>query len=294
MTAIDDYMHELESALHVGGREKHRFLVECHDHLVYASAADGPAAAIHRFGSPSDLASSFDTEISVRRGLSATVATAVGVVAVAASTWAMLQQTDPHASRVLVWAIVFFACAQTSAACLGLAVLRAGALRYEEAVQVREVAVLDRRNALALVFALLTQFAAAAALPGRAPAWVVLGGPAIALLALICVGRVHALARRVNKPEGNPRAGHAPLIDLVTLVGRSPANMTSTWKSQSLVLSATTVAAVAAAFSWNRLDHGTVAGSQTVAGTEGVFVLMGFVLLGPALDVWSAKNRLRG
>ncbi len=217
----------------------------------------------------------------------ATLTTVIGVGAVAASTVAMLQQTDPHAPRQLGWAIAFFAFAQVSGVCLGLAVLLASALRYRNPTP-GEVAVLGRRNAFALGFSLMTQFAAAAAVPGRAPAWVVLGGPAIALVALVVVVRAYALARRVDRKD--VLSSCAPLSDVVTLLRRSDADVASTWKSQVAVLSVTTALAGAAAFAWDQLDQGTGASSRATAGIECVFVLAGFALLGPVLGLWTVRR----
>lgn len=230
-------------------------------------------------------------DVLVRRGLRTTMGTTIGVAAVATSTVAMLQKTDPHPSRVLFWAIVFFACAQVSAACLGLAAVRAAALRYQVVAQPRDVDVLDRRNALALGFALMAQFAAAAALPGHAPAWLVLGGPMVALISLVLVARTHAWVRRLD--QGEAQGAFAPWIDIMTLVRRSPAPETSTWKSQGLLLTLTTGAGVVGAFVWDQLDQGTIESSRAAALTEAAFILAGFVLLGPALGLWSAQRSTR-
>jgi hypothetical protein len=227
----------------------------------------------------------------VRRGAATTLGSMVGVAAVATSTVAMLQNTDPHASRVLFWAIVFFACAQVSAACLVLAALRAGALRFQAVTRPRDVGVLARRNALALGFALLAQFAAAAALPGHAPAWIVLGGPVVALISLVMVARTHATVRRLD--QGDAMSAFELWADLMTVIRRSPAPGTSTWKSQGLILALTMAAGLAGAFVWDQLDHGTIGSSRAAALIESALILAGFVLLGPALDLWGVRRRTR-
>jgi hypothetical protein len=63
----------------------------------------------------------------------------VGVLAVGASAWAIVNGADPHASAVVAWAVVFFACAQTAAVSAFLAALRAAAIRREPATPADEV-----------------------------------------------------------------------------------------------------------------------------------------------------------
>jgi hypothetical protein len=52
-------------------------------------------------------------------------------------------------------------------------------------------------------------------------------------------------------------------------------------------------AGLAGAFVWDQLDHGTIGSSRAAALIESGFILAGFVLLGPALDLWIARRRTR-
>lgn len=260
MTAVDDFMRQLDAALRVRGRARRRLVSECGHHLAESSASVGPEEAVRRFGSATALADAFDLEIAVRRSVRATVASVVGVASIGLTTLAMLNAVDPHASAPAAWAVAFFGAAQAAAACAILALLRAAALRGRAGTPT-DAALLCRRNGLALAFAFLTMFAVGAALPGRTSAWVVLGGPAIAMLAAVALTRAWSLSRRL----GAPRDGVAspPQVPVALLV----------------------VLATTAAFTWARLDHGTLLASGVAAGIEAVLVIIGFVALGRTLGV---------
>lgn len=218
MTGVAAYLRELESALRVRGRLRRRFLAECREHLADTSAALGEEEAVRRFGAAVDLARAVYAEAAVRRGLLATVMSAVGVLAVAGSTLVTVRAADPTASAVLVWAVVFFASAQTSAVAAFLALVQAAAMRYSAATPA-DVVLLCRRNLAALGFALMTLFAAGAAVPGQAPAWKLLVGPAVAAVAVVGVLRARLLAGAVD-PDASWET-RSPLGDVLTLVRRS-------------------------------------------------------------------------
>ena len=131
MTAVDEFLHELEKALHIRGRSRRRLLVECREHLTESSAAFGTQEAIRRFGSAAELARAFEMEVAARRARRATAVSAVGVVGVGGSALAMVNAADAHASAPLGWAVVFFGAAQVSAVSLVLALLQAAAMRSE-------------------------------------------------------------------------------------------------------------------------------------------------------------------
>lgn len=284
MSAIERFLDELDRTLIVRGRQRLRLVAECRDHLAQSSAVHGPEDAVRRFGAASELAAEFDTEVAVRRGLAATVTNAVAVVGVGWSTLAVVHGADPHASAQVVWAVVFFGAAQVSAAALALAALRALAMRHLQGAAA-DVAVLCRRNVAALGFALLTLFAAAAALPGHAPAWMVLTGPALALVAGIAVARTRSLTRKLDA-DRSPVV-RAPLVDVAVLM-RASAGVRSAWVARpATVLMPALTIAVASAFAWDQLDQGTLTSSWTAAGLEAALTLTGFVLLGPALGLWS-------
>lgn len=108
MTAVDDFLGELEASLHVRGRSRRRFLLECRDHLAESSTTHGPQEAVRRFGRATDLARGFELEVAVRRALRATIVSVAGVLGVGAAALVMLNAADTHASAPVGWAVVFF------------------------------------------------------------------------------------------------------------------------------------------------------------------------------------------
>lgn len=293
MSPVEQYLRDLGGALHVRGRARRRLLAECRDHLVDSGAAHGEAQAVARFGSATELARSFDTEIAVRRALHATPATALGVLAVAWSTLALLHAADRHASTVLLWAVIFFGCAQTSAVSMLLATLRAAGMRNRPAAPA-DVALLCRRNGSALAFAVLTLFAAGAARPGHGSALQLLLGPAVAVLAALLVLRGRSLARQLDaygqRTVRTPWADLRAMAHLPTTRGRAPDR-----SGPAVMLTVGTVVAAAAAFVWGHADdHGNLASGLAAAGIETALTVIGFVLLGPALGLWSARTAGRG
>lgn len=159
MTALERYLQELSGALHARGRARRRLLAECRDHLTDATATYGDEEAIRRFGTAAELAGLFDNEIAVRRSVRATIASIVGVFAVGASTVALLNATDARASAVAVWAVIFFASAQTAGISALLATLRAAAMQHRP-TSAADLALLCRRNIASLAFSGLALFAA--------------------------------------------------------------------------------------------------------------------------------------
>lgn len=286
MSAIEDYLHEMDGALRVRGPARRRLLAELKDHLVDASAVHGEVEAVRRFGAAPDVAHFFDTEVAARRAVSATLATVVGVLAVGASALVVLNAADPRASAVSVWAVVFFASAQTAMVCTVLAALRAAAVRSGPATTA-DVALLCRRNGSALAAALLALFAAGAAVPGQATALLVLLGPAVAAFATVLVVRTRALAKRFD--DFRERTVRDPLADLrvVTHLGvGSPRRL--------VLLVAAVVTATGGAFLWDHLDHGTLETSMTAASIEAGLTLVGYLLLGPSLGLRPGIRRRSG
>lgn len=293
MSPVEQYLHELDGALHVRGRARRRLLAECSDHLADAGADHGQAEAVVRFGPAAELARSFDTEVAVRRALRATPATVVGVLAVAASTLALLHAAAAHASAPVGWAMIFFGCAQAAAVCTLLGALRAAGMRNRPA-DAADVALLCRRNGCALVFALLTLFAAGTALPGHGSALQLLAGPAMAASAIVLVLRTRSLARKLD--AFGQRTVRAPWADLRAVL-RLPVGTARRLDlgSPTVLLAVATPLAAAAAFAWGHLDdHGTVASAFAAAGVETASVVLGFLLLGPALGLWSRPTRRGG
>lgn len=291
MNAVERYLSDLEAALRTGGRRRRRFLAECRDHLADASRAYGPDEAVRRFGPVADAARGFEMEVAVRRARGATVLTAAGVGAVALSTLAMVNAADRGVTAPVAWAVVFFASAQTAGVAMVLALLRAAAMRYEVGTPA-EVALLCRRNWVALGFAALTMLAAGAGVPGQTAAWRILLGPAVvvpAAIALASAGRV--VRRQASREE---RAVRAPLAELATLARRTADVPHPPWTARpGVVLVPTLLGSALAAFWWSYLDHGTAPGSAAAAGIEAACVLVGFVVLGPALGLYAPPTRHR-
>jgi hypothetical protein len=292
MSEVDDYLQQLATALHVRGRARRRLLSECRSHLADASAVYDVEEAVRRFGDAGALARSFDTEIAVRRGLRATVASVLGVLGVGVSALAIVHAAEANVSAVVVWAVAFFACAQASGVCALLAVLRAVAMRRGPATAADGV-LLCRRNGAALAFALLTLVAAGGAVPGHASAWKVLVGPVVAVLATASIVRSRSLARRID-PDA-PQAVQAPLADLRVVARRSARTSSRAGSSSSILLLAPTlVNAAAAAFVWDHQDHGNLANSAAAAGIEAALTVAGFLLLGPVLGLRPTRGTRRG
>jgi hypothetical protein len=246
-------------------------------------AIHGDEEAVRRFGFAADLAQSFDTETAIRRAAHATIATIIGVIAVGASTLALLNAADPKSAAVPAWAVIFFASAQTAGVCAVLAALRAAAMRHRPATPA-DVALLCRRNGAALAFSATALFAAAAAVPGHSSVWTVLMGPVVAVLAASWVVRARSLARKL---DARPcRIVQAPLPDLLTVAHHSDVARRAAEHSPLMRLLVPTVAiGTVAAFLWDHLDHGRFGSSLGAAGMEAALTVAGFVLLGPALGL---------
>ena len=289
MNAAASYLRELEAALHVRGPGRRRFLVECRDHLADASEAYGPDEAVRRFGPIAEVVRGIEVEVAVRRARVATLLVAAAVVAVAASTVMMLDATDASRSAPVAWAVVFFGSAQTAAAATFLALLRAAAMRAEEGTPA-ELALLCRRNGVALVFSALTMFAVGAAVPGDTAAWRILLGPLSAVVAGMALVRAYAPARRHRGDE--ERVVHPPLADLMSAARLSPIVGTPAWSTRpgAVLAPALFVCTIAAAWWGYHDDHGTAADAAAAAGIEAACLLAGFALLGPILGLF-ARSR---
>ena len=290
MTAVERYLRDLSSAVRTRGRARRRLLDECREHLSDSAAIHGDAEAVRRFGDAAELATSFDVEIATDRAVHATVATGVAVVSVGASTVALLNATDPGASAVTAWAVVFFGSAQAAGVCGLLASLRAAAMSHRSATPT-DVLLLCRRNSLALAFSALALFAAAAAVPGHASAAAVLPGPVIASVAAVAVLRVRALVRKLG--ASRCLKVQAPWSDLRAIRRRRHDDAdvdVGSSRTPARTLGLTLVIAVICAFVWDRLDYGANGSALSSAGIEAAMVLVGFLLLGPALGLWSARR----
>lgn len=278
MSSIERYVGEVAAALRVRGRARRRFLRECRDHLTDAAAEHGAAEAIRAFGPARAIATAFDEEVAVRRGIRATVASTAGVVATGVSTLALIHGSDPKAAAPGWLAAAFLICAQVAAVAIALAAVQALALRRSVA-HAADMSLLARRNACALIAAGATMFAAGAALTGRGSAPLLLAGPLLACLAVVQVLRARAFARRLDgarAPVLRP-----PLDDLASLSGlRLPS------PSGAQLLAFTTVVAAAGAVIRDRGDeHATLGAAFVAGGIEALAVVAGFALLGPALGL---------
>ncbi len=289
MTTVARYLQELSAAVRTRGRTRRRLLEECREHLTDAAVTIGEAEAVRRFGDAAELAASFDTEIASRRAVRATAATVVGVLSVGASAVSVLNATDPRASAVTTWAVVFFGSAQVAGACAVLSTLRALAMRRWPAAPA-DLTLLCRRNSVAIAFSALALFAAAAALPGHASAGTVLGGPLVAGVAALAVLRARASVRKLNARQ-RPDV-RAPLPDLRAILRRAPGVYSSSEPAGTVALLwPLLILSMFAAFAWDRLDHGSDHSSLAAAATEATMMLVGFVMLGPALGLWSPRAK---
>ena len=289
MSPIEIYLNELEGALQVRGAARRRLLRECHDHLLDAAAERGQESAVQSFGSPVELAASFDAEVATRRGLRATYATAAAVLATGGCTLVLINAASSAATAPTVWAIVFFVSAQVAGLAMVLAVVQALAQR-RETLAPADAALLVRRNACALAAAALTMFAAGAAVPGSASAALLLAGPVLVCVAGAGVFRARSLSRRLK--GSRIRVASAPLADLRQLFGL-PVPLLDPVR----LLVVTTGVAAAAAFVRDLAEDATVSGAFVTAGVEAAAVVGGFVALGHTLGLRApnvASTRGRG
>jgi hypothetical protein len=275
---VDQYMTELDAALHVRGAVRRRFLRECDDHLADAAAERGQEEAVRAFGPPPEVAAAFDAEVAARRGVRSTFATVAGVLATGGSTLALIHASSANTTAPAWWAIAFFVAAQLAGLSAGLALVQALVLR-RSMMPPAQLVLLARRNGGALVAAGATMFSAGAALPGQGSAVLILAGPALACFAMVAVLRARSLARRLD--GSGALAVRPPLKDLRRLI-RLPV---PSLDSRRLLLVITCVAA-AAAFVRDRGEHATVSEAFVTAGIEGMAVVGCFFVLGPALGLW--------
>ena len=271
---IDRHMDELAAALRVRGAPRRRFLRECRDHLQDAAGERGEAEAVNAFGPAGEIAAAFDLEVAAKRGFRATLTTVVGVLATGGSTLALIHASEPGATGATGWAVVFFIAAQVAGVATLLALLQAIALRHET-MPPEQLALLARRDAVALGAAGLTMFAAGAALPGNGNPVLLLGGPALVCIALVTVLRARSLARRLD--GGRTRAVRPP-ISIVPM---------------RQLLALTTACAAVAAFFRDTAEHATASQALVTAGIEAAAVIACFLALGPALGLWRRGVSLR-
>jgi hypothetical protein len=243
------------------------------------------------FGPAADVAREFDTETAVQRSLRATVVSVAAVAALACSALAVVQGADVHATVQVPWAVLFFGSAQASGVCALLAVLRAVASRREDA-RIADAALLWRRNGMALSLSLLTLLAAAAAVTGQSSAWRVLVGPSVrSRVQASWSARADCFDARSSTGARGPLPGSRRGGD-----ARRPPECRHhrVGPRASQLFLVTLVSACVAAFAWDQLDHGTRSSSIAVAAVEGLFVVAGFVLLGPALGLHTRLERKGG
>jgi uncharacterized membrane protein len=281
MNPIETYLTDLHAALHVRGRVRRRFLRECRDHLADAAAERGESEAVRAFGPPGEIAAAFDREAAARRGECSTAMTVFGVLATGGSTLALISGASPDATAPTMWAVTFFVGAQVAGVAAALASVQALVLR-RTTMTAPQLQLLARRNALALVSAGLTMFAAGASLPGNGSPVLLLAGPLLACVALVAVLRARSLARRLDvSPAPVVRS---PLMDVRRLVALPLPDL----RPAHLLLATTCLAAVGA-FLRDRAEHATASGALITASIEVGAVVACFVTLGPALGLWHRR-----
>jgi len=163
MTYLDDLSREL-AAHGIRGRERRRILLEVDDHL-----RSDPSAQI-RFGSASEVANAFAAELGTqasRRGAVGAfaalgVAGAVYAVLFVSLPFAASSQETPMSSAVAALAFATMIVApQVSFVAGSLALLRTYRRRRERVLPAKELALIRRRAAVALVAGLATMGALA-------------------------------------------------------------------------------------------------------------------------------------
>jgi hypothetical protein len=265
---IGDYLAELERSLRSRGRSRRRFLTECRHHLEDLAAARGEINAVEVFGQPATVAAAFDLEVAAQKVTRATWAVAIGVCATSSSTLALIHAATPGVTAPLLWAVVFFACAQVAIVAVALATLQALRLRRSPGTACG-LALLCRRCAIGVAASLVTMFAAGAALPGQGSAGHLLSGPILAATASILLLRAWVSTRRLA--GAHELADDSPFDDLRALTGlRVPA------------VGPLLLAAVAALCAFGR-DLGeagsSTTGSLAVAAVEAGLVIGSYLLL---------------
>ncbi|MEO6571918.1 MAG: hypothetical protein ABIO83_10260 [Ilumatobacteraceae bacterium] len=261
-------MADLDAALRVTGRIRRRFLAECRDHLVdLEHHADRGDAAV-AFGPPGRVAASFDAAVASTRGVRATWTAAFGAATVGGSTLALIWSADAAAQAAVPWALAFFLSAQVSAVAIVIGLIQAVGTRGHE-VSPADSALLCRRNAIALVSALVAMFAAGGALTGNGNPLVLLAGPAVAGASAVVVGRAWWFTRQL--------AGARARID------RSPFADLRSWSGLHVPTVGPLELAIVMATGAVVRDHGeqgsTLAGSVRSGAIEAAFVLVAFLVL---------------
>jgi hypothetical protein len=277
VSVVERYLTELDAALHVRGRVRRRFLRECRDHLVDASAERGEEAAVRAFGPAPEIAAALDAEVASRRGVRSTIATVVGVLATGGSTLVLIHASSPEAEAPVAWAIAFFVAAQLAGVSGGIALLQAVVLR-RSTMSAADAMLLARRNGCALAAAGMTMFSAGAAVPGEGSAVLLLAGPLLVCVALVAVLRAWSLARRLGGSRAP--AVRPPLEDLGRLT-----HLPVPALGNRTLLPLTVAVAAAAAFVRDHGEHATASGALVTAGIEATAVVACFVVFGAALGL---------
>lgn len=296
MNEIDGYLAALAAELRTKGAARRRILEECAGHLADAAVDDGAAAAVARFGPAEEVAAAFDAETATRRGLRATALSAAGVAATGLSTLVLIHAASPGATGPAAPAVVFFVCAQVAAVAGASAVVQALAHRHET-LSPPSLALLARRNAVALVAAGATMLAAGAALPGHGSAPALLAGPVLLLGAFAAATRARRLARHL--PGGRARIALSPLDDVLGDVLGDTGGFPVRWARATIdpvrhpMRACAVVAAIAAAGAlWRDLGEGaTLGGAAGVGLVELAAVVACFAALGPALGLRAGRER---
>lgn len=284
MTPVERYLHELAAALRVRGRRRRRILAECAAHLHEAAATRGEAAAVEAFGPPAEIARVLDLEAAAGRAVTSTGMSIAGVSLTAVSTLALIHgAADVHAA--LGPALVFLVAAQIAGVAAGVALLQALAQR-RLAQSAAALALLTRRNAVAVGAAGVAMLAAGVALPGQGSAAALLAGPVTLAAAVVALVRARRLTHAL--PGARERTVSSPLDDLGALAGVSlPAGLRAIDPLRHAALSAMVVAVLAgAALLARQLGEGAGPAAACALGAfEAAAVLGSFVLLGPALGL---------
>jgi len=307
MTEIDRYVGELTSRLNVGARDRARILAEVRDHLDDAIAhrvqcgdrrEAAAIAALDAFGSPSLVASQFNAEAGARAMRRAPlVAFAAGLAVVTAFVVAAVTQprSGSPVSATLLTQIAFFTAvlsfqiavvAGICAASRALSLWRTAGVRGDDRALVVRCAIIstDALGVAAVGWATTMLFALNRLADPNRPT-LVLGGMVMVCAAGVASATTHRLP--VNASDHAADAGSSN----EAASGNDDGNALLGLGERAIgvvrlhpVVSCATVAALSV---WPAMSHAetTVPGALPWGLTQAATVVLGFIVLGPALGL---------
>jgi hypothetical protein len=298
MTEIDRYIAELTPRLNVGARGRTRILAEVRDHLDDAIAhrvrtgeglAQAARAALDAFGSPGAMASQFNAEAgarAMRRAPLVAFTAGLGVLA----GFVVAGATQPHSATptnaTFATQISFFASvlafqiavvAGTCAASRALSLWRTSARRGSDRQFVRQCTVISTGAlGVAAVGWATTMGLALDRLADPNRATLAVGGVIMVCTAGIAIGAAHRLRMNASDDADDGPDATSRFLDIgERVIGLSRAHPV------------VTCAGVAALSVWPAMSHAetTLAGALPWGIAQAATVVLGFIVLGPALGL---------